>query len=167
MTATIGFPEHLLYRHCIPRLRRQECKKLDDNGRQISSAEHDLRRLLKLNRFPALISVEPAPSTDLAGHETRWLKCYVVSYDIMDPKRLHHVHKTMKGFGDPIHYSVFRRNLTDRGKIELVAALTEIIKHDDDRIMIVDLGPLDGRVEERIEFLGVHPSRTESKAVVV
>lgn len=62
---------------------------------------------------------------------------------------------------------VFRCNLTERGKIELVAALTEIIKHDDDRIMIVDLGPLDGRVEERIEFLGVHPTETESKAVVV
>ena len=94
-------------------------------------------------------------------------KCYVVSYDIMDPKRLHQVHKTMKGFGDPIHYSVFRCNLTDRGKAELVAALTEIIKHDDDRIMIVDLGPLDGRAEERIEFLGVRPSQMESKAVVV
>lgn len=94
-------------------------------------------------------------------------KCYVVSYDIMDPKRLHHVHRTMKGFGDPLHYSVFRCNLTDRGKVELIAALTEIIKHDVDRIMIVDLGPLDGRVEERIEFLGVHPTQAESKAVVV
>ena len=53
------------------------------------------------------------------------LKCYVVSYDIMDPKRLHRVHKTMKGFGDPIHYSVFRCLLTAKGKVELVAALTE------------------------------------------
>jgi CRISPR-associated protein Cas2 len=93
-------------------------------------------------------------------------KCYVVSYDIMDPKRLHRVHKTMKGFGDPVHYSVFRCILSDRGKVELIAALTEIIKHDEDRIMIVDLGPEDGRAEERIEFLGVHPSQTESKAVV-
>jgi len=33
--------------------------------------------------------------------------------------------------------------------------------------MIVDLGPLDGRAEERIEFMGVHPSEMESKAVVV
>jgi len=96
------------------------------------------------------------------------LKCYVVSYDIMDPKRLHQVHKTMKGFGDAIHYSVFRCHLTDRGKAELIAALTEIIKHDEDRIMIVDLGPLDGKVEERIEFLGVHSSsQAENKAVVV
>ncbi|MBN1234704.1 MAG: CRISPR-associated endonuclease Cas2 [Methanotrichaceae archaeon] len=95
------------------------------------------------------------------------LKCYVVSYDIMNPKRLHRVHKTMKGFGDPIHYSVFRCYLSDKGKIELVAALTDIIKHDEDRIMIVDLGRLDGRVEERIEFLGMHPLEMQSKAVVV
>ncbi len=95
------------------------------------------------------------------------LKCYVVSYDIMDQKRLHKVHKTMKGFGDPIHYSVFRCVLTDKGKAELIATLTEIIKHDEDRIMIVDLGPLDGRAEDRIEFLGVHSSQTENKAVVV
>jgi CRISPR-associated protein Cas2 len=94
-------------------------------------------------------------------------KCFVVSYDIMDPKRLHQVHKTMKGFGDPIHYSVFRCLLNDKGKVELIAALSEIIKHDEDRIMIVDLGPLDGRAEERIEFMGVHPSEMESKAVVV
>jgi CRISPR-associated protein Cas2 len=73
----------------------------------------------------------------------------------------------MKGFGDPIHYSVFRCLLNDRGKVELNAALSEIIKHDEDRIMIVDLGPLDGRAEEKIEFMGVHPSEMESKAVVV
>ncbi|OPY52048.1 MAG: CRISPR-associated endoribonuclease Cas2 [Methanosaeta sp. PtaU1.Bin112] len=94
-------------------------------------------------------------------------KCYVVSYDIMDPKRLHQVHKTMKGFGDPIHYSVFRCLLSDKGKAELVAALAEIIKHDEDRIMLVDLGPLDGRAEDRIEFMGVHPSEMENRAVVV
>jgi len=95
------------------------------------------------------------------------LKCYVISYDIMDPKRLHQVHKTMKGFGDPIHYSVFRCNLTAKGKVELIAALTQIIEHDQDRIMIVDLGPLEGKAEDRIEFLGVRPQEVESRAVVV
>ena len=46
------------------------------------------------------------------------IKSYIVSYDIMDAKRLHTVHKTMKGFGDPIHYSVFRCNLSEKGKIK-------------------------------------------------
>lgn len=95
------------------------------------------------------------------------MKSYIVSYDIMDPKRLHAVHKTMKGFGDPIHYSVFRCNLTDKGKVELMAALTDIVKHDEDRIMIVDLGPLEGRVEDRIDFIGLHPPDLERKSIIV
>jgi len=95
------------------------------------------------------------------------LKCYIVSYDIMDTKRLYNVHRTMKGFGDPIHYSVFRCNLTDKGKVELMAALSEIVKHDEDRIMIVDLGPLDGRVDDRIEFIGLHPCGMERKPVII
>ena len=95
------------------------------------------------------------------------IKSYIVSYDIMDAKRLHTVHKTMKGFGDPIHYSVFRCNLTEKGKIELMAALTEIVKHDQDRIMIVDLGPLDGRVDDRIDFIGLHPLDMERRSIIV
>ena len=95
------------------------------------------------------------------------IKSYIVSYDIMDAKRLHTVHKTMKGFGDPIHYSVFRCNLSEKGKIELMAALTEIVKHDQDRIMIVDLGPLDGRVGDRIDFIGLHPPDMERKSIIV
>jgi len=95
------------------------------------------------------------------------IKSYIVSYDIMDAKRLHTVHKTMKGFGDPIHYSVFRCNLSEKGKVELMAALTEIVKHDQDRIMIVDLGPLDGRVDDRIDFIGLHPLDMERKSIIV
>ncbi len=95
------------------------------------------------------------------------LNCYVVSYDIMDHKRLYGVHKTMKGFGEPVHYSVFRCNLTPKGKVEMMAVLSDLIKHDEDRVMIVDLGPLEGKVEDRIEFLGAHPNETERKAIVV
>jgi CRISPR-associated protein Cas2 len=95
------------------------------------------------------------------------LNCYVVSYDIMDQKRLYRVHRTMKGFGEPIHYSVFRCNLTPKGKVEMMAVLSDQIKHDEDRVMIVDLGPLEGRVEDRIEFLGAHPEETERMAIIV
>lgn len=95
------------------------------------------------------------------------LNCYIVSYDIMQPKRLHRVHRTMKGFGDPLHYSVFRCNLTDKGLVELMAILTEIIKHDEDRVMIVDLGPVEGRVDESIVFMGVHPQDLEPETLIV
>lgn len=56
-----------------PKATKTGVPKLDDDGLQIGSAEHELRRLLKMNSFPEPISVEPVTSTDLAGHETRWL----------------------------------------------------------------------------------------------
>jgi CRISPR-associated protein Csb2 len=47
--------------------------KVDATGLQIRSPEHELRRLLKLAGFSVPVTVELAFSTDLAGHETRWL----------------------------------------------------------------------------------------------
>jgi len=82
------------------------------------------------------------------------LFCYVVSYDIMDQKRLQKVHKAMMGFGEPIHYSVFRCDLTQKGRAQMDEAIMNLIEKNVDRVMIVDMGPVDGRVEERIEFLG-------------
>ncbi|MDD2755940.1 MAG: CRISPR-associated endonuclease Cas2 [Methanothrix sp.] len=80
--------------------------------------------------------------------------CYLVSYDIMDEKRLQRVHKAMMGFGEPLHYSVFRCDLTLKGRVQMVQTILELIEDNKDRVMIVDMGPVDGRVEERIEFLG-------------
>jgi CRISPR-associated protein Cas2 len=94
------------------------------------------------------------------------LNCYVVSYDIREQKRLCRIHRAMKGFGEPVHYSVFRCILTPRGRVEMVSVLTDLIKPDEDRIMILDLGPNDGRVEERIEFLGVHAIKEERKIII-
>ena len=91
----------------------------------------------------------------------------MVSYDIMEPKRLQKVHKTMKGFGDPVHYSVFRCDLTPKGRAEMIAALTDLIKHDEDRVMIIDLGPAEGMAEDRIEFLGVHIAEERKNAIIV
>jgi CRISPR-associated protein Cas2 len=94
------------------------------------------------------------------------LNCYVVSYDISEQKRLYRVHRAMMGFGEPVHYSVFRCLLTSRGKVEMMEDLTALINPDEDRVMIIDLGPNDGRVEERIEFMGVHKSYVERKIII-
>jgi CRISPR-associated protein Cas2 len=95
------------------------------------------------------------------------LNCYVVSYDIREQKRLYRVHRAMLGFGEPVHYSVFFCDLTPRGKVEMVAALTDLIAVDEDRIMIIDMGPVDGRVKERIEFLGVHADKKEPEGKII
>jgi CRISPR-associated protein Cas2 len=84
----------------------------------------------------------------------------------MEPKRLCRVHRCMKGFGEPIHYSVFRCDLTPKSRVDMIVALTELIKEDEDRVMIVDLGPLEGRAEDRIEFLGVRPTNSDHGAII-
>ncbi|MDD4652883.1 MAG: CRISPR-associated endonuclease Cas2 [Methanothrix sp.] len=83
------------------------------------------------------------------------LQSYVVSYDIMEPKRLAEVHKTMMGYGQTLHYSVFRCDLNSKGLDAMVADLDRIINHKEDRIMIIDMGPAKGCAGERIRFLGI------------
>lgn len=97
----------------------------------------------------------------------KYPNCYLVSYDISNQKRLARVYKTMLGFGSATHYSVFLCNLYSMGHAELIEALDKIIKHDEDRVMIVNLGPADGRVESSIEFLGRHQARKEKQALIV
>ncbi len=48
--------------------------RLDKNGFQIGSPIHDLCRLLVICGFPQPARIEARKSTNLAGHETRWLE---------------------------------------------------------------------------------------------
>lgn len=82
---------------------------------------------------------------------------YIVCYDIRDPDRLRRVHEKMEGFGAPLQYSVFGCDLTRQEKVTMIAALTELINHREDRIMIVDTGPMEGSGPESVEFLGQAP----------
>ncbi|MDF0593015.1 hypothetical protein P0O24_05395 [Methanotrichaceae archaeon M04Ac] len=49
--------------------------------------------------------------------------------------------------------------------MEMIASLTDLIKHDEDRVMIIDFRPVEGTAEEMIDFLGV--PRAEEKANVI
>ena len=80
--------------------------------------------------------------------------CYIVAYDISDPKRLRRVHRTMRGYGDPLQYSVFRCILSPSERVLLLEALTPIIHHREDQVMFINLGPADGRAHVSIETLG-------------
>jgi len=54
------------------KITRAGVPKLDSNGLQIGSPEHDLRRLLRLEGFPEPMAVEPVSFTDLAGQRMSW-----------------------------------------------------------------------------------------------
>jgi CRISPR-associated protein Cas2 len=70
-------------------------------------------------------------------------RLYLVTYDICEPWRLRKVFKTMQGFGEHLQLSVFQCDLTAIDRIEMQAALEEIIDHNEDKVLLIDLGPTD------------------------
>jgi CRISPR-associated protein Cas2 len=80
----------------------------------------------------------------------QWLVCY----DIVDPIRLRKVYRTLRGYGDWLQFSIFRCELSDRERVVLRGLLAEVVQHDVDQVMFVDLGPAEGRGDTAIESLG-------------
>lgn len=79
---------------------------------------------------------------------------HLIAYDISSPKRYRQIHKAMCGHGDPVQYSVFRCELTDMELQRLKDQLWPKLNLTEDRVMIVDLGPIEGRGDKCIEFWG-------------
>jgi CRISPR-associated protein Cas2 len=92
---------------------------------------------------------------------------YIVTYDISDDRRRAAVYKSLRGFGDHLQYSVFRCDLGDRRRVELVAALYELIDHITDQVLVIDLGPVDGRASTCVSSLGRAYANPERTVVIV
>jgi CRISPR-associated protein Cas2 len=71
------------------------------------------------------------------------LRLYIVAYDISNPKRWRKVFKTMNGFGEWLQFSVFQCLLSDKRRVEMEAALNEVIHHQEDQIIVLDIGLAD------------------------
>ena len=83
---------------------------------------------------------------------------YLVAYDIREKRRLHQVHRTVKGFGWSMQYSVFLCDLDSMELIDLKIQLAEIIDHWSDSIAIIDGGLPSERGRTSFEFMGQPPS---------
>jgi CRISPR-associated protein Cas2 len=92
---------------------------------------------------------------------------YIVSYDICEPERLRRVYNAMRGFGDHLQYSVFRCDLTDVERIEMIGVLGEIINFAEDQVLIIDIGPADGRGASCISSVGRPYTNPDRHAIVV
>jgi CRISPR-associated protein Cas2 len=77
------------------------------------------------------------------------------------------VFRCLNGYGDPIQYSVFFCDQSPQEPVLLLADLTEIIHQQGDQVLIVNLGPIDGRGGEVVESLGRKLRPTERGSVVV
>lgn len=69
---------------------------------------------------------------------------YLVSYDIADDKRRERLAKRLLDYGDRIQYSVFCCELNARERVRLLADLRESINSNEDQVLVVDAGPVEG-----------------------
>jgi CRISPR-associated protein Cas2 len=94
-------------------------------------------------------------------------RLYLVAYDICEPRRLRKVFKTMQGFGEHLQLSVFQCDLTAIDRIEMEAALEQIINHDEDKVLMIDLGPSDPFPVKNIQTLGKQVKIVKRVPVIV
>jgi CRISPR-associated protein Cas2 len=92
---------------------------------------------------------------------------YLVCYDVSDPKRLERTYKKMTGFGEHVQYSVFVCDLSPTDRVRLEEALIEILNLKEDRVLIVDTGPTEGRGQECFKAIGRSSNLPERVSVIV
>lgn len=92
-------------------------------------------------------------------------RCYLVCYDIRDPKRLRRTHKLMKAYGEAWQYSVFYCTLKPIDRVRLENELREVVNLKVDQVLIVDLGSNEDAARESATVLG--PALPEQDAGMV
>ncbi|MBI2802520.1 MAG: CRISPR-associated endonuclease Cas2 [Gammaproteobacteria bacterium] len=90
----------------------------------------------------------------------------MVTYDIADQKRWRSVFSFMKGYGEWLQLSVFQCRLSPKRRAELIATLDQLIHHQEDHVLIFDLGPV-ASVTPRVTSLGKEFSAISRAAIVI
>lgn len=94
-------------------------------------------------------------------------RCYLVCYDVREPKRLRRIHRLMKAYGEPWQYSVFYCTLKAIDRVRLENAAREILHLKEDQFLIVDLGSNEDAARESATVLGQSLPEQESGMVVI
>ncbi|MCS6891171.1 MAG: CRISPR-associated endonuclease Cas2 [Rhodovarius sp.] len=98
----------------------------------------------------------------MRGEDHLW----IVAYDVRDPRRWRRVFRAMKGRGEWLQLSVFQCRLTRRGAVELRAKLAELVKQDEDHVLLLDLGPAD-QVRPRVSTIGRAFEPVQRRTIIV
>jgi CRISPR-associated protein Cas2 len=95
------------------------------------------------------------------------LHSYIVTYDVSDPKRLRRVFKIMKSYGEHLQLSVFRCELDEMRLLTVKKLLSDAILHGVDQVLIVDMGPTDGRARGAVDAIGKPYEPPDRRALVL
>ena len=94
-------------------------------------------------------------------------RCYLVCYDIRDPKRLRQVFKIMKGHGEHWQYSIFFCVLKPIDRVRMQSDLEEAMNLSLDQTMIIDLGADEPLARQSATVLGPSLPKGDKGMVVV
>ncbi len=94
-------------------------------------------------------------------------RCYLVCYDIRDPKRLRHVHNVLKGYGEAWQFSIFFCVLKTIDRVRLQTDLEAQMNQKEDQTMILDLGPSEKEARDAATVIGQPLPEQDSGIVVV
>jgi len=73
----------------------------------------------------------------------------------------------MRGFGDHLQYSVFLCDLSLKEKAILMGRLDDTIHHDEDSVIIANLGRVGPGTMEKIEYIGKPVELPSAQATIV
>lgn len=94
-------------------------------------------------------------------------RCYLVCYDIRDPKRWRKIFKIMKGHGEHWQLSVFFCVLKAIDRVRMQTQLEEAMNLKADQLMIIDLGGDEGLARGAATVLGPSLPEGDRGMVVV
>ncbi len=94
------------------------------------------------------------------------VRAYLVAYDITDDDRRMSVLNYLRGWGDHIQYSVFVCDLSATSLAIVKARLSDLVKHDEDQVLLFDLGLADGRKNDSVVAVGLPYTRQRPDTIV-
>ncbi len=91
---------------------------------------------------------------------------FLICYDIADAKRLRRVAKVCESYGSRIQFSVFESSLNSTMLASLRSELDNLINHDVDQILFVDLGLDDMTTPFSVSYIGM-PYVRKSRITII
>ncbi|MBM4283162.1 MAG: CRISPR-associated endonuclease Cas2 [Deltaproteobacteria bacterium] len=95
------------------------------------------------------------------------MRLFLVSYDVADDKRRARIAAVLSGYGQRLQFSVFVVLASATQHARLRGELQDALDADSDQVLLVDLGPADGRGSESVESLGLPVSLPDRRAIIV
>lgn len=91
---------------------------------------------------------------------------HFICYDVRDPKRLADTYKKMNGYGVPVQYSVFLCDLNPKELVLMKKDLTELLNLNEDQVLIIDAGSVNGRGLHCVNTIG-EPLSTKKESTII